>query len=302
MAHKAKRSRIADTGRAKLLGEQEALLGELMRELDKRDSPVKPNRQPVENVVRNLESRMEEVKWPARNQDKIRELEAMAREQDPAAYRRWQDEQRNPNDSYGGYRQGNMGNSRGGFQDSVDQLQESVGRGDNLYKSGQYDTQRPVQRGYRQETIDSESSYDESRERRKRKKKLREKMKMQLHITKQQEALDRPVPDPSVLAYVFNPFRLMPWNIPSVDKYKNELEELEKKRKDKQKEAQIALAEADILERRNKQQQDAAEAKKMAFLKEKKKKGTVYARNNSRSQTRKISVVNRKDRNSRKVE
>ena len=302
MAHKAKRSRIADTGRAKLLGEQEALLGELMRELDTRDSPVKPNRQPVENVVRNLESRMEEVKWPARNQDKIRELEAMAREQDPAAYRRWQDEQRNPNDSYGGYRQGNMGNSRGGFQDSVDQLQESVGRGDNLYKSGQYDTQRPVQRGYRQETIDSESSYDESRERRKRKKKLREKMKMQLHITKQQEALDRPVPDPSVLAYVFNPFRLMPWNIPSVDKYKNELEELEKKRKDKQKEAQIALAEADILERRNKQQQDAAEAKKMAFLKEKKKKGTVYARNNTRSQTRKISVVNRKDRNSRRVE
>ena len=245
---------------------------------------------------------MEEVKWPARNQDKIRELEAMAREQDPAAYRRWQDEQRNPNDSYGGYRQGNMGNSRGGFQDSVDQLQESIGRGDNLYKSGQYDTQRPVQRGYRQETIDSESSYDESRERRKRKKKLREKMKMQLHITKQQEALDRPVPDPSVLAYVFNPFRLMPWNIPSVDKYKNELEELEKKRKDKQKEAQIALAEADILERRNKQQQDAAEAKKMAFLKEKKKKGTVYARNNTRSQTRKISVVNRKDRNSRRVE
>lgn len=302
MAHKAKRSRIADTGRAKLLGEQEALLGELMRELDTRDSPIKPNREPVENVVRNLESRMEEVKWPARNQDKIRELEAMALDQDPSAYRRWQDEQRNPNDSYGGYRQGNMGNSKGGFQDSVDQLQESVGRGDNLYKSGQYDTQRPVQREYRQETVDSESSYDESRERRKRKKKLREKMKMQLHITKQQEALDKPVPDPSVLAYVFNPFRLMPWNIPSVDKYKNELEELEKKRKDKQKEAQIALAEADILERRNKQQQDAAEAKKMAFLKEKKKKATVYARNNSRSQTRKVSVVNRKDRNSRKVE
>lgn len=55
------------------------------------------------------------------------------------------------------------------------------------------------------------------------------------------------VPDPSVLAYVFNPFRMMQWNIPNLDKYQQEVETLEKQRIEKEKEAKMASDAAAVM-------------------------------------------------------
>lgn len=266
MASKGKKDRIAKAGLAKLMGEQEALLGELMREMENNKALGNEKKFATEDVVRNLEKRLDEVKWPVRNQEKIRELEDMVRENDPVAYRRYQAEnipayQRPvPNSSLQG--QG------GGYRDSLDQLQASMKAGEFENDYGPAIQSKPRKR----EEASQESEYDESRERRRRKKEMRQKLRLQEKIARQQEEYDKPVPDPSVLAYVFNPFRLMPWNIPSVDKYRNEVEELERKRKDKQKEAEIANAEAEILEKRKIAQAEALEAKKQAIIKQKKLK------------------------------
>lgn len=87
-----------------------------------------------------------------------------------------------------------------------------------------------------------DDSYSDSEEKRRKKKKKKEKKRQLKELERRQKSEEKVVPDPAVLAYVFNPFRMMSWDVPSVEKYESEIKELEEKRKAKQKEIEEAQA------------------------------------------------------------
>lgn len=67
----------------------------------------------------------------------------------------------------------------------------------------------------------------EDRRRRKRKEKKEARKQAELRAKQQKAEEENNLPDPSVLVQVFNPFRFMHWDIPTVDQYKEETKAFE---------------------------------------------------------------------------
>lgn len=64
MTSKNSQSRLAKNGMASLMAEQERLLDELVSEMN-RQKGVKTKDDMLMDVVRNMEARIDEAKWPA---------------------------------------------------------------------------------------------------------------------------------------------------------------------------------------------------------------------------------------------
>lgn len=67
----------------------------------------------------------------------------------------------------------------------------------------------------------------EDRRRRKRKEKKEQRRQAEERAKQQKAEEENNLPDPSVLVQVFNPFRFMHWDIPTVEQYKEETKALE---------------------------------------------------------------------------
>jgi len=210
-------------GLAALMDQQALLLDELMAEMGNK-GPRQQKEDQVLQVVRNMEDRLNEVKWPARANQRMDELDSMIARIDPSvAERRPQQQQvvgrRSPLENLSSY-QPQQGHGSGHHHvDAIDALDNELTASAAV--------------GRHRDSMDHALMAEErSRERRlreqKRRRKEREIKKELKQREKEEEMLN--MPDPSVLAHIFNPFRLKEWHIPPVEKYQHEIEELQKER------------------------------------------------------------------------
>ena len=203
-------SRLAKTGIASLMKEQSELLDQLKFEMEAgRDGDVEKDY--IAQVMRGVENRMEDMKWPVRMNQRMDELDMMVK----GGETRY---------SYTG------GDRLDGGEDRIKEKKKE--RSEN-----EYNERRPVEdidQGERVLTPVDEDEDSDSEERRRKKRKKREKKRRQKEMERRRLSEEKPVPDPSVLAYVFNPFRMMGWEIPSVDNYERDIKDIEKKREELQ--------------------------------------------------------------------
>lgn len=300
MAMRNSQTRLAKNGMASLMAEQERLLDDLVTEMN-RQKGAKTRDDVLMEVVRNMESRMEEVRWPAKLQNRMDDVEQEIGEIDPIVAKRIEERKRavkKPHNAVGidgqmngGVYNGNVMDHYGNEYDSVDALGAKI-RKENM------EIQRRSQ-------LDKDEEYEQaimreqSRQERKKEKKRRK--------TPEEEPV---VPDPSVLAYVFNPFRMMQWDIPNVGKYQQEVEALERLRIEKEKEAKMASDAAAVVlnanQKRNAQIQEDAVERKGARMSTR-KQTTKLQRGNSKVMNRmgsrdKVDEGRRRDSSRRKRE
>ncbi len=268
MSIRGSQTRLAKNGMNALMAEQEKLLDELVSEMN-RQKGTKTRDDMLMEVVRNMETRIDEARWPAQLQTRMEDMEQMMAETDPIVAKRLEEKQRatkkaqssqgNPHFMNG--MQNNSMMQNGVDYDSVDMLGENLRRQNMEAKTKSY--------------LDKDDDIDIRRFEEHRR--LEHKTEKKRKKSPEEEPI---VPDPSVLAYVFNPFRMMQWSIPNVDNYRQEVDALEKQRIEKEKEAKMASDAAAIMvnasQRRTTQFQDDATDKK-------------GNRNASRKQTTKIT-------------
>lgn len=217
-------SNLAQSGLAALMNEQNILLDQLQAEIA-RGGQNKPQQRDdmLMEAMRNMEEKMDNDKYPTRFRSRMDELEELVARSDPIARERLrkereEKERRGNFGGQGGY--GSQNPHQGGFTDAVDQLK--------LEGSRQHDLHSPVD--YTLDTRGFDEDPEEARERRRRQRKLEKK------IMKREKLESRPLPDPSVLTHVFNPFRMKQWQVPPLRKYRKEIQQIDKKKEEKIKE------------------------------------------------------------------
>ena len=71
------KSKLANSGMAALMSEQGQLLDQLKYEMEGREHEDRPRDEYLMQVVRGLENKMEDIKWPAKINQRIEELDTM---------------------------------------------------------------------------------------------------------------------------------------------------------------------------------------------------------------------------------
>lgn len=240
--------KMGQAGLASLMDQQTALINELNNELARqkdirRQGP--PAQNPLMDVVRNMEARLDETKWPTAMTQKIEDLEAYVKESRPET----------PVFDSPTLTRTNMELSKktpkaGGGADALDQLQQKI--------EGVKSTQviKPVTMPSRvpapQMIQELSSSEDEDARRRKKERKrakrereYKRKLKLDRIERERLAEEEKPVPDPAVLVHIFNPFRLLQWDVPPFEKYQQEVDEMDQKIAMKKREIEVAKKEVD---------------------------------------------------------
>lgn len=238
---------MGQAGLASLMDQQTVLINELNKELA-RQKDIRgqgpPAQNPLLDVVRNMENRLEETKWPASLASKLEDLETYVKESRPdtpmfdsPTFTRTNLDLR---------KQTPMSNKKPVQQaDALDELKNKV-------ESPSRRVMQPAQVPAL-DMIDDVSSWEDEQERRRKKEKKRAKRereykrKLQLDKMERQRIAEeeKQIPDPAVLVHIFNPFRLLQWDVPPFEKYQQDVDEIDQKIAMKKRDIEVAKREID---------------------------------------------------------